>query len=69
MKQNEKPFFKTQKKTKKKWNINQCKKKRNRKRNRENGVFLIEKRRQKKRVLLQSQKVTHFFGTVLHKET
>ena len=29
----------------------------------------MKKRRQKKRILLQSHKVTHFFGTVSHKET
>ena len=40
VKQNEKPFFKTQKKTKKTWNINQCKKRLDKKGNRENSFFL-----------------------------
>ena len=67
VKQNEKPFFKTRKKTKKTWNINQFFKRLNKKGNRENGVFFDEKEKtEKDNFAAVSKKVTHFFGTVFY---
>ena len=53
-------FFKIQKKTKNMEHKSMKKKRLNKKVYRENGVFLMKKRRQKKRVLLQYKKM-HIF--------
>ena len=62
MELNEKPFFQDTEKDKKTWNINQCKKNSTKKET-EKTEISMEKRRQKKIVLLQSKKI-FFFGTV-----